>query len=70
MRQDEAISLQKAILWEQAKGLLRAVVAASGARRAEYDPGTGVYVPNRAWEEGGRAVEAFIKKFEDDGLHE
>lgn len=57
------IRLAKAILWEQTKGNLRALGAASGA-----SPSTESRSPN--WEEVGRAVEKFIKNFEDHGLQE
>lgn len=57
------IGLHKAILWEEAKGKLRAMAAASGqitstARRS----------PD--WRSVSEAVEKFIRKFESDGFHE
>ncbi len=57
------ISLVKAVLWEQTKGNLRALAAASGA-----SPSTTKRSPD--WVEVEKRVEKFIKDFEDDGLHE
>lgn len=46
--------------WEECKGKLRAMTALSGSAQ------------NRTpdFEQVGKAVEAFIKVFEDNGLHE
>lgn len=57
------IGLAKAILWEEAKGKLRAMAAAAGQQNSADNRG-----PD--WEEVSRQVEQFIKRFEDDGLHE
>jgi hypothetical protein len=61
----DPIGLAKAILWEEAKGKLRAVAAASGqyhsgAAGAEYSK----------WEKVEKAVENFILSFEAEGYHE
>jgi hypothetical protein len=69
VRTCDPIGLQKAILWEQAKGLLRAMVAAEGSQPAQYGAG-GARVENLRWVEGGKRVEKFIKQFEDCGLQE
>lgn len=54
------ISSLKAMTWEQAKGHLRAMVALSGSG-LEREPD---------FREVGKAVEKFIKNFEENGLHE
>lgn len=64
MRVVDPIGLAKAVLWEQAKGLLRAMVAADGA---EQSRGSG-FPPH--FEKVEEAVETFIKAIEDEGLHE
>ncbi len=62
MRQVDPIALAKAILWEEAKGKLRALWAAAGAEQSgRSDP---PYVPIKD------AIEEFIKAFEDEGHHE
>jgi hypothetical protein len=61
-----AISLQKAVLWEQVKGLLRAMVAADGCRTSGTRSEDGLY----RFEEVSLEVEAFIKDFEDKGMNE
>lgn len=63
---DRTIDLQKAVLWEQAKGLLRAMVAADGQRSTG---GAHREEPLR-FQVVGAAVEAFITDFEGEGLHE
>lgn len=66
MRQTDPIGLAKAVLWEEAKGKLRAMVAVQGAceggaegqdSRAHYD---------RVKAE----IEMFIIRLENSGLHE
>lgn len=64
MSRNEMISLQKAILWEAAKGKLRAVVAAGGQCR----PDDRTHGPR--WRELSEAVEDFIKDIEDNALQE
>ena len=59
----DTIRIIKAQLWEEAKGKLRALVAVNGSARGSDD-----YTPEWPVVEG--AVEAFIKSFEGDGLHE
>jgi len=54
------ISSLKAMVWEEAKGKLRALAALSGSGR-EREPN---------FEVVGKAVEKFIKSFEENGLHE
>ena len=65
MRQADPIGLAKAILWEEAKGKLRALVAADGA---EHGKG-GVSEPFH-FEKLEKAIDKFINDFEGDGLHE
>jgi hypothetical protein len=65
----DLLSLHKAVLWEQAKGALRAVVAAHGSQPAQYGAG-GAHIENVRWVNSGKAVEKFINDFEDEGLHE
>lgn len=64
MRKSDPIGLAKAILWEEAKGKLRAIVAADGAQHG------GVYDGRPHFEIVEEVVESFIKAFESDGLHE
>lgn len=65
--QDQRISLAKAVLWEEAKGKLRAIAAAEGARYGGMqDEETGLY----KFQVISQEVEGFIKAFEDEGLHE
>lgn len=59
----DPIGLAKAILWEEAKGKLRALAAASG----QYPSNNG---HTEKWEQIDRRVEDFIKNFEEDCLHE
>lgn len=65
MRTCDPIGLQKAVLWEQAKGLLRAIVAAEGAGQSSLLAGK-----EFPFERIEKRVNAFIKEFEDDGLDE
>ena len=55
--------MQKGVLWEIAKGHLRAMVIAGGS-----SPCTDIRSPD--WEMVSCRVEAFIKEVEDDELHE
>ncbi len=59
----DPIALAKVILWEQAKGALRALAAAAGSY-----PST--IVTSTKWETIDDRIETFIQQFEDDGLHE
>ena len=61
---NDPIGLQKAVLWEQAKGLLRAVVAADGAQQSQYDGQDPHFMLLE------KEVEGFIRDFEDHGYHE
>lgn len=61
----DPIGLAKAILWEEAKGKLRAVAAASGQYPSSKDPATGV-----RWEKISDAVESFILQFEANSYEE
>ena len=68
MRTADPIGLAKAILWEEAKGKLRAVIAAEGAaqsRTADKDE-DGRF----PYEKTSDAIESFIADFESEGLHE
>lgn len=63
----DPIAIAKAILWEEAKGKLRALVAVEGQ--------CGAHNPEdkhrrERWREASEAVETFVKDFEDNGLHE
>lgn len=60
----DMIGITKAMLWEEAKGKLRALVAVNG-QCASTDE-------HRAdqWREAEERIEAFISAFEDEGLHE
>jgi hypothetical protein len=60
MRKVDPIGLAKYILWEEAKGKLRALVAADGAEMG----GAGHF------EKVSGVVEKFIKEFEEEGHHE
>lgn len=61
MRISEPIGLAKAILWEEAKGKLRAMLAAEGAEHG----GEG-----ERYESLQEAIGDFIMKVEGDALHE
>lgn len=66
MRKVDPIGLAKAILWEEAKGKLRAMIAADGAEMGEERDEQGYFHYMKL----KRAVNKFIKSFEEDGLHE
>lgn len=59
----DPIGLAKAILWEEAKGKLRAIVSAGGQTQSGSDR-------SPDWEAVKKRVESFIDKFEADGLNE
>lgn len=66
VRDSNPVALAKAILWEEAKGKLRALVAADGATFPTYpEPPEGP-----RFKIVSNAVEDFISDFEADGLHE
>ena len=64
MTRNEAIGIQKAALWEQAKGLLRATVSVGGQCSSIDEEMIARY---RALD---KAVESFIKKVEGEGWQE
>lgn len=66
MRNHDPISLQKGILWEEAKGKLRALVAADGAVISNTPMGDKEF----NFEKISKAVEAFIEDFEGMGYQE
>lgn len=66
MRNHDPISLQKGILWEEAKGKLRAIVAAEGSTISSVPRGEGEF----PYERISKAVETFIEAFEGWGHHE
>lgn len=59
----DPIGLAKAILWEEAKGKLRAIATASGQHQSGTDR-------SPDWEKVTKAVEKFITDFEDHGYQE
>lgn len=59
------IGLQKAILWEEAKGKLRAMVAANGQTQSTYKRNAGP-----SYTTISQRVERMIETFESDGMHE
>jgi|LakMenEpi03Aug12_release.lakeMendotaPanAssembly.Ray.scaffolds.fasta_scaffold3264754_2 hypothetical protein len=65
MRYDLEITIRvaKAHIWEEAKGKLRALYAVNG-----QVPSHEAFSPH--WEDVKKAVEQFIKEFEEDGFHE
>lgn len=63
--QDNTRTPLKAMLWEEAKGKLRALVAVQGG----YTTAGGDDRTER-WQALELAVSAFIVQVEDDGLHE
>lgn len=65
-RQADIIGLHKAVLWEEAKGKLRAIVAADGA--ATYTGRMGE--DELSFEKISKSVEAFIEEFEGMGYQE
>lgn len=65
MRLCDPIGLAKAILWEEAKGKLRALVAADGAEHAKR----GVSEISH-FQKLETAIDKFISDFEGEGLHE
>lgn len=65
------IGLVKAVLWEEAKGKLRAIVMADGQQAPQYEGPKGNHAPiEGSWVRIQRAVDKFIKDFEDEGYHE
>lgn len=66
MRQCDPIGLVKAILWEEAKGKLRAIAMAQGSRL----PGPVGEIGEASFEPIQSYIEKFIRKFEYKGYHE
>ena len=60
----DAIGIAKAMLWEEAKGKLRALVAVNGQCSGTDEWRCG------QWLKAEQMIDAFIKEFEDSGLHE
>lgn len=67
MTRSEVIGIHKAVLWEQAKGTLRAMVAAEG-RVSSHDPAD--EQRRTRWRDAESAIDQFIEQFESNGLHE
>lgn len=65
MRKCDPIGLAKAVLWEEAKGKLRALVAAEGSNISEHYSGGKL-----RFQIVEDAVEKFIADFEGEGYHE
>jgi hypothetical protein len=63
----DPIALAKAVLWEEAKGKLRAMVAVEGQCGAHNPEDEQRRI---RWREAEIAINAFAKDFEDRGLHE
>jgi len=61
----DPLAMQKGILWEQAKGLMRAMVAVDGSRYSSRPSGE-----KARYEQVSEAIEAFVESFESEGLHE
>ena len=57
------ISMQKAVIWEESKGKLRALYMVNGMTDSENKH-------HVQWDKVKKRVEEFIKAFEEDGLHE
>ena len=60
------LRMQKAALWEQAKGMLRALSMTEAHRRVVTEG----RVDDGRWVELDQRVESFIKGIEDDALQE
>jgi len=60
----DAIGIAKAMLWEEAKGKMRALVAVNG-QCASTDEWR-----SEQWQKAEQMIEAFVKEFEDNGLHD
>lgn len=57
----------KGVLWEEAKGKLRALVAIQGSY---VEDGVPVGRPKQKWEILEERIESFIRDIEDEGLQE
>lgn len=68
---DAQVGMQKAVLWEEAKGKLRAMAAAEGYRGL-CEPMTASHRERctQRWEKVNAAVEKFIDETESNGLNE
>lgn len=64
MRTCDPIGLAKAVLWEEAKGKLRAIVAAEGSNISES------YKQPPRFLEIEKVIDIFIAEFENNGYHE
>lgn len=71
MLTEDHVQMQKAVLWEEAKGKLRAMVNVEGHRRLCHPmtPERERIVSNR-WLEITDKIEAFISEAEDNGWNE
>lgn len=66
----EGISVSKIILWEEAKGKLRALSNVAGHLRL-VEPTTELYnSAGKRWKKIDETIEQFIKDFEYEGLQE
>lgn len=65
MATKEQINLVKAVLWEEAKGKLRAMVAADGCASTGGDHREEPF----RFQSVAQAIEQFIQEFEDEELH-
>lgn len=63
----DPIGLAKAVLWEEAKGKLRAMVAAEGQVSSH---GPEDEARRNRWREAETAINRFVYEFEAAGLHE
>lgn len=67
MRKFDGIGLAKAIIWEEAKGKLRALIAADGSQVTD---GSQVASEDEKYGRLEVAIDDFIQLVEDHGLHE
>ena len=64
MRNCDPIGLAKAVLWEEAKGKLRAIVAAEGANISDIRPSPPRFLVIEEF------INKFIAEFQNEGYHE
>ena len=69
VQNDAIIGVTKAVLWEEAKGKLRALAAVEGQTVGAM-PHEPEYNAKPKYQKIREAVESFIMQFEDLGLHE
>ena len=67
MTLSEVIGIEKAKLWEEAKGKLRAMVAVEG-QCSSHGPEHERH--RERWRDAEAAIDVFIRDFEGNGLHE